>query len=342
MQNHASAVAWKQDEEDLFMSTVLHYYVDPRGRTNIDEFQCPLPIDMSGVPEQYRVFIVHPRNANLIVDHIKEVGFGDKCSTPVYIACPLVLQPHPNDDWEEAKTKIRSYFFENPSPLCGGLRRASMTDLTTAMIFKAVNEFAASCVDNVGNLSPVQLAAVVMRNMSKEEFADKLLMTVTAHPLWRRLQWIRFIAPMWFAMLLNMCIDPSLYGCDPMTATAFKRRLGVCDDWEEQMEVGISNLLVTPLLPAFYTPLTEDALAEPTSYFIRYTYQQVHKATASIQSKAQCAGYGLWCGAKKFADYLWLNWVETTFPGGPVTFDAAKFFGPAASDTVNLFDSFVG
>lgn len=323
------------------MSKVIHTYIDNDGKTNVDEFSLGnMTIDMDAPPEEYHVSLFLRSNARFIAEKFKECDDG-KYTRRLMLACPNSGMASVGT-WQQAKDKVREMCFENPHPVCGGLRPATMRDYTNAMtvraykdLFDLVNAKTKELLKSRSRRPLEQAVTAALKNGDNSGGLnnDLLISAVSSHPLWRRLSWIRGADINSVMGFVGLLVDPTWYvNIDhPKRSGLFKERCGLYNALDADSGSMPESAAWFSLTKPFRDILTgnmppPNVLSSPAGFFDRYALKMMQAMMDEGAQTNVAAFNAMWYYAVKLADYIWLNWMETTHTSSEYVVDDERFF----------------
>jgi len=320
---------------------VIHTYVDKEGGTHVDEFSLgDMTLDMASPPEEYHVVLFLRSNARFITEKFKECDDG-KYTRRLMIGCPDSGMASVGT-WQQAKDKVREMCFENPHPVCGGLRPAKMSDYTNAMAVRAHKELFDVVNSKVNELMksssrrPLGQAvnSVLRSGDNRSGLNSSVIVTaVSAHPLWKRLSWIRGTDVNTTLGFIGSLVDPTWYinPEHPTRSGLFKERCGLYNAMDAESGTLPESSAWFSLTHSFREILSDhmpsqDVLNSPAGFFDRYGLKMMQSMIDDGGDTRIAAFNAMWHYGVKLADYIWLNWMETTHVSSEYIVDDERFF----------------
>lgn len=287
---------------------VLHHFVDPAGRTHMDEFDCPYAL--GGLPDSINtchVFISQPYNSNQIRQLHEELLLSR--DSAVLLACPPGYTI--GSSGENARVMIRRLCFDRPSPWRGGFRRPNTCDIVTAQIVSRTIEHRKKAQE----YSAHEMGAC----------AVEMSTFVSGHPLWRRVHWIEGLYPALFAWLLTDAYDPTWFVPEDGSASGsrFVSRFSQLADADAR---DIMLSLVFNKVFKLADGGGADAISGPGAYFTRCGAHVLDQALVDGSDPVDAFFSGAAECARHVANYVWLNWIELTHPDLVPGFDERRYF----------------
>lgn len=315
------------------MSEVIHWFVDSDGKTNVDQFRSDIPLDMESIPDEYHVVLATKYNSSVLADMYKECAHSQH--KKLMVGCP---SGGPFDDFESAKYRVRELCFENDHPVKGGLRAASEVDYINARVVShqyAIHKKVDEKVSSAGDVIPLSQLQNAISSAFSESDMPSVLSTVVAHPLWKRMSWIRNVPPVAMLGIIGELVDPTWYvnPAKPTSAGLFKERCGVfnCDETTIGGGLHESSAIWRVLSAIFLSAIekqvpTMDELVQPSYFFVRYGLHWMGREAADKDALHEALPVGVWRHNTKMINFLWLNWMEVMHDEVPEEFDDEKFF----------------
>lgn len=301
---------------------IVHHYVDLDGKTFFDEYYTKISLTDNEDTETYHIVLLLPQNCGVILD------LYDYCFDPTKARnTELLVAAVPDkfvdllNDFEAAKYEIRRICFERPSPEAGGVRRAEKIDVATAQV---ISKFIDYCPDVI----EVLLKNNLLKNkvdpqklsweMKDKEAATKLILAISAHPLWKRFSYLKFPAEI-FASLLTLIPSP-IWFLDPDNPEAPNRFWAYCG-FAENNEQKFNILAHALFLNQHPLPLTKQVKLE--NYFSDLCLRAFTWCEGPLEVRF---AFGKWYESLRIATYFWLNFLELHRKDSPFSFDENEFF----------------
>lgn len=317
------------------MPRIIHHFVDKDGRTHVDTFNSNIPLDMGDIPREYHICLVTQTNARLLAELYKECDTGSY-EKKLMVGCPSAgIARYGFGKFEDAKDLIRQMCFENPHPIHGGLRSATMVDYTNARVVAQFVDISRQIQRGVNEAAQKGLQEVMKVTQQVYQSLDvpEVINTVSAHPLWRRMSWIFMMKPMLVLNLIGVLVDPTWYvnPDDPARSGLFKEHCGVYNAREAAMGQHVSTPLWLSLLTPFTALLNQSqfdmqALNAPGFFFIRYGFRWMQKYRQNGIGAMEALFLAGWHHNVKLINFIWLSWMEVMHESPPQELDEERFF----------------
>ena len=311
----------------------LHYYVDKEGKTQMDDLRLTAPLDLGEVPKEYHIALLTSRNARMVAELYKdfEDGSGER---KVYLGCP---QPGLSETgtWDKARIAVRRLVFENPHPVLGGLRPMRPVDYTTMRIVE-LHHRVHSKISEL--LKDQKMTSKTEREATHKGYGEldpaEAIATISAHPLWKRMSWIKDFKPPLLLNLIGELIDPTWYinPAAPERSGVFKKRCGLFDARAafvgQHPSAPVWLSLITPFAGMVhgFDSLSGGDLNQPGNFFVRYGLRWMTHSLKQGDDPNEAFFTGIWHHNLKLINFIWLNWMECTHESEVQTFDDARFF----------------
>jgi hypothetical protein len=319
------------------MPQIVHHFVDPDGKTHVDEFSSGIPLDMGDVPSEYHVVFATRHNSALAADLYKQLNDG-KHTRFLMTACPASGDPvYGFKKFDDAKLLVRQLCFENPHPIHGGIRRARPVDYTNVRIVSLYQRAQQAIMRETGALKSHSPADVIkaIKAGYVEAFSNpgEIVATVSAHPLWKRLSWIFGLDPVVALHIIGDLVDPTWYvnTADPRRSGLFKERCGIYSAEDATAGTHISGpvwrILSAPMAKMIQLKgIKASSLNAPKFFFCRYALRWMQLYLDDGAEAAEALFLANWRHNVKLANFIWLNWMEVMHESPPQHFDEARFF----------------
>ena len=172
------------------------------------------------------------------------------------------------------------------------------------------------------------------RQQSVAADQGEIVSTMSAHPLWKRVSWIADLDLLAVFNFIGVMVDPTWYVHpeDPARCGLFKERCGLYNPVEalrgESVYTDAFLALATPFLTFFRRTrkIKLEELRDPGFFFLRYAFRWMQHYMDNDEDAPNAFTGGVWRYVQKLANFIWLNWMESTHESVPVNFDEERFF----------------
>lgn len=321
------------------MQKIVHRFVDPSGRSFLDEISFPASMTIAHVEpaDKYHVFTTHSTNVNLIAEFIREYN------EDVLDGNVLLTTGDPTcNDFESQKLRVRQLLFENTIGWRGGLRDINRFDHVTFYVSRELQNIKTFVKEEIGKLSPsanLERSVIsIYENLFNEELYAKISSYMSAHPLWKRCSWIAGMEPLTVFVIVGTLVDPAKYVTfdenNKLSSIEFKK---VCIAPPIVTDKKIAAIeLINNVFVSIYNcfakavnnvdEITNDSLLDPSMFFLRHGYRCAIEELGSEATSFERIQRTILRFREKLSNFIWLNWLTTSYVNSFPPFDPVKFF----------------